>query len=483
VDRVITISRCQWQAFWRRFRRVGHLNAGNQGILLILSVLLLVRYLQTLRTAALDFSHGRPRVFESLLIAIFFVWLFPLTSNTRNRIAIRKLLHLPLTLKELFAIRLITLLLPPYTWIILGGSLAICYPIIRAGNSAAGVIAALLFIVFSGCTGLAIAQLLSMRAWRGIFFASLVLSGPIISYVVQRSGTERWSSVLPYLPTTLVTQAVLGPRAWVAVGELALLAVAAFLASLWSFKQSLQVAPKGRSQKLTIFNSLRIPGPAGALAIKDFRYFRRLLDPYLGVLAAAVGCLYLVTAEVASAGFFLVFLMSVLLLNAAPAFNSFGLDNRAGMDRLKLMPLTGATILFSKNLAFMMIVGLQIAPLIMLASWRLSPLVGGIGVIVTASMTAMYMAWGNWMSVNHPVKMQFFQFSSSHGQVLEVLTGIMLGSFPGMVAIYLMNTSGTRAGWKIGLLLLCSGFIYWVSVRQVGARFAQKVDRILNALS
>jgi hypothetical protein len=175
--------------------------------------------------------------------------------------------------------------------------------------------------------------------------------------------------------------------------------------------------------------------------------------------------------------------MSVLVLNAAPAFNSFGLDNRAGMDRLKLMPLTGATILFSKNLAFMMIVGVQMVPLILLASWRLGPLVGGIGVIVAASMTAMYMAWGNWMSVNYPVKMQFFQFSSSHGQVLEVLTGIMLGSFPGMVAIYLMHTSGTRAAWKIGLLLLCSGFIYWVSVRHVGARFTQKMDRILNALS
>jgi hypothetical protein len=483
VDRVITISLCQWQAFWRRFKRVGHLNAGNQGILLIFSILILVRYLQTLRTAALDLPQGKTRVFESLLMAVFFVWLFPLTTTTRNRIAIRKLLHLPLSLKELFAIRLITLLIPPYTWIVLAGSLAIGYPIIRAQNPAAGVIAALLFIAFSGFTGLTIAQLLSLSAWRRFFFAVLLLSGLMIFYLVQQSGMNSWSTMLPYLPTTMVKQAALGPRAWVAVGELALLAMAACFAALWSFKQSLQVATKGRSQKLTIFNALRIPGPAGALAAKDFRYFRRLLDPYLGVLAAAVGCLYLVTAEVASPGFVLIFLMSVLVLNAAPAFNSFGLDNRAGMDRLKLMPVTGATILLSKNLAFMMIVGLQIVPLILLGSWRLGPLVGATGIIVAASMTAMYMAWGNWMSVNYPVKMQFFQFSSSHGQVMEALTGIIFGSFPGMVAIYLLHTSGTKAVWKIGLILLCSGVIYVVSVRLVGARFAQKVDRILNALS
>src|SRR5207342_2610575 len=108
---------------------------------------------------------------------IIIVWLFPLTTNTRNRIAIRKLLHLPLSLKELFAIRLITLLIPPYVWIVLAGSLAICYPIIRTPNPIAGVIAALLFIAFAGFTGLAIAQLLSLSAWRRILFAALVLSG------------------------------------------------------------------------------------------------------------------------------------------------------------------------------------------------------------------------------------------------------------------------------------------------------------------
>ena len=199
---------------------------------------------------------------------------------------------------------MITLLIPPYTWIILGGSLAICYPIIRAQNAAAGVIGALVFTAFAGLTGLTIAQLLSLSSWRKLFFAVLVFSALIIFYLVQQAGPERWSSLLPYLPTTLVKQAALGPRPWIAVCELVLLATAASFAALWSFKRSLQITPKSRSQKLTIFNSLRIPGPAGGLAVKDFRYFRRLLDPYLGVLAAAVGCLYLVTAEVASASFF-----------------------------------------------------------------------------------------------------------------------------------------------------------------------------------
>ena len=99
MDRIITIGRCQWRAFWRRFRRAGHLNAGNQGILLIFSVLILARYLQSLRTAATDLPQGKTRVFESLLLAIFLVWMFPLASNARTSISTRKLLHLPLTLR------------------------------------------------------------------------------------------------------------------------------------------------------------------------------------------------------------------------------------------------------------------------------------------------------------------------------------------------------------------------------------------------
>jgi hypothetical protein len=486
VDRIITIGRCQWRAFWRRFSRGGHLNAGNQGILLIFAVLVLARYLQSLHTAASELPQGETRVFESLLLAIFLVWMFPVTNNARTSISTRKLLHLPLTLKELFGTRLITLLIPPYSWVILGGSLGICYPIIRAPHPLAGVIAAFFFIVFSALTGLTIAQLLGISFWRKLFLVALLLSGLVIFYLVQHGGSGRWFgwlSLSSSLPTALVTRAALGTQSLVAVGELAALMSLAFLTALWSFKKSLAVTTKRRTQRLTILSSFRIPGPVGGLAAKDFRYFRRLLDPYFGVLAAALGCFYLVSAEVASAGLFQIFLLSVVVPSAPLAFNSFGLDNRAGMERLKLMPVTGKTILASKNLAFLMIVGVQVTPLVLLGSWRLGPLIGAIGIVETASMAAMYLTWGNWMSVNHPIKMHFFQFSSSNGLVVEAIAGIVFGSLPGMISIYFLHTEGTKAAWKIALILLFSGLSYFVSVLYLGNRFAQKQDRILSAVS
>jgi uncharacterized membrane protein len=155
------------------------------------------------------------------------------------------------------------------------------------------VIAALLFIVFSALTGVTIAQLLSISFWRRSFFVALVLSGIVISYLIRNDGRGRLLSLLPSLPSSLVTRVALGMQSWLAICELAVLATVAFFTALWSFKRSLEVTPKRRSQKITIFDSFRIPGPVGGLAAKDFRYFRRLLDPYLGVLAAALGTFYL----------------------------------------------------------------------------------------------------------------------------------------------------------------------------------------------
>jgi hypothetical protein len=497
VDRIITIARWQWRAWWRRIRRTGHLNAGNQGILLIFSILILTRYLQSLHVAAGELPLGRTRVFESLLFGIFLVWLFPLASSARSNNAIRKLQHLPLTQRELFVLKLLTLLFPPYAWIVLGGSLAIAYPIFRAPNRAAGLAAAGLFIAFAAFTGVTAAQLLSRRLFRKLLFAAVLLSGLVVFYLAQTEGRARVLSLAKYLPTTLVASAALAPNPWLAVlalAGLAMLMMLTTLAALWSFKLSLESTQKQRTQKLARFGllagsrasslagALRL-GAVGGLAAKDFRYFRRLLDPYLGVLVAALGCLYLLTADAASAGVFQIFLLSVFVPNAALAFNLFGLDNRAVMDRLKLMPVTGRSVLLGKNLAFVGVVGVQVLPLILLACWRLGFLIGTIGVLEAASLAAMYLTWGNWMSVNCTFKLQFFQFSSSTGAVMEAMAGIVFGSLPGVVAIYALRAGGIESAWKIAAVVFASGAFYYFSLWRFSIRFEQKRDKIAAALS
>ena len=97
-------------------------------------------------------------------------------------------------------------------------------------------------------------------------------------------------------------------------------------------------------------------------------------------------------------------------------------------------------------------------------------------------MTAMYLTWGNWQSINYPFKMHFYQFSSSSGSLVEAIAGIGFGSLPGIIAIYALRGSKLDAAWKIALTLSFSGALYLLSLRRAGSRFAQKHDRIASAL-
>ena len=479
MDRIVTIGRCQWRAFWRRFKRTGNLNAGNQAIILIVSFLLLIRYLHSLQAAATLLPRGDARLFQSLFSGIFLVWLFPMAGNAGMSITTRKLMHLPLTLKELFGIRVVTLFIPPYVWIIVLGSLGICYPIIRAQNPVPGVIAALLFITFSALTGLTVSQLLTMKLWRRILFLVLLIIGFGVFYLISKGGVASVLILSSSLPPALVSRAALGQQGWVAVGELALLVAAALAAALWSFRQSLGTIATQRSRR---FN-FTLPGRIGGLAAKDFRYFRRLLDPYLGVLAAALGSVYLAVAQAPSATLLQLCILIVFLPNTPLAFNSFGLDNSDSLNRIKLMPVTGKTVLLGKNLAFLLIIGVQLLPLIGLGVWRLGLVAALLACLTALALAAMFLTWGNWMSLSYPVKMQFFQFSSSNGLIVEAIAGLLFGSLPGVIAIYLMQTQGTGAAWKLILMLSLSFIIYFAGLAQFSRRFEQKQDRILNAIS
>ena len=482
MDRIRTLTSWQWRAYWRRVMSARNLNAGNRAIILIFSVLASIRYSQSLSAAATDVAQGRSAKLSLLLWVIFLVWMFPLATGARSLASMNRLLHLPLSLRELFIVRIITLLIPPYAWIIGAGSLAICFPILRAQHPLAGIAAALLFVFFSLFTGLTIAHLLRIRLWRRFFFVVIMSLAALAFYLIQTRGREGLLTADSAGPVSLVTNAALGSRPWLAVAELAMLTILASLAAFWSFRQSLQVSAGGRTQRISLFK-VSLPGAAGGLAAKDFRYFRGLLDPYLGVLLAIFGSAYLVIAESMSAGLFQVWLLSVIVPSSALAFNLFGLDDRAGMERLRLMPLSGKAILLGKHLAFMTIVALQIMPMLLLGLWRLGVAMTTIALLEAISMITMFLAWGNWPSINHPFKMHFFQFSSSNGLVLEAIASLLIGGLPGVIAIYLVHNEGVNAIWKIGIVLVICIAIYLTSTHYAAGRLMKKQDQILSALS
>jgi hypothetical protein len=483
VDRIKPIVFWQWRAFWRRVSNARNLNAGNQAVLLIFSVLAAIRYIQALQHAAVTLAQGKSQSLGALLNVLFLIWMFPLITSARSYNSLQKLLHLPLTVKELLAVRVALLLMSPYAWIIVAASAAICYPITYAANPPAGILAAVLFIVFAFFVGLTISQLLRNRLWRILIFSVVLSLGATAIFMIQSQGRDGLLWISSRGPNSLVTSAALGVRPWFALIELALLALFASLAAYWSFRHSLQATPPRRSQRIFLFNPLRIRGPVGVLSAKDLRYFRRLLDPYLGILVCVLGGIYLGMADNVSAGLLQIWCLGVIVPSTSLAFNMFGLDDRAGMDRIRVMPLTGRSILSSKNVAFILIVGPQVLPLILLGSLRLGPALGAILLLETISTTAMFLAWGNWVSINHPFKMHSFEFSNSGGLVLETLAGLFIGGLPGVIAIYLVHVEGLKAIWKIAPMAVVSIAVSMVSVRYAAARWTDREDEILKAVS
>jgi hypothetical protein len=457
MARLVPILRCQWRAYWRRFARSGNLNAGNQGVLLIVSLLALYRFTGALRPASGQLPNGKTSTLQVILFGIFFVWLFPLMSNARLSFATHSLKHLPLTSIDLFALRSASLFITPFSWLVIGASFAVVYPILFAPNPLSGVAALLLFIAFCWSFGLALAQLLTISFWRQAVVLSIVLVTAIVLYLLK---FRHWNylDAFEFFPATLVASAAVGDRVWPQLTVLLALTALAVFAALWSYQLSLDNIEPGNSNRKTFLPLFR--GKTGPLSAKDIRYFRRLFDPYLGLFVSCIGCFYLLAAPVPTAEVFGTFIIVVVFPNASLAFNSFGLDNRQAADRYSLLPLSGEEIILSKNIAYCATVGIQLLPLMVLAAIRIGISAVMLGFVETLLLLLGYLSWGNVVSINHRFKMQFYRFSSG-GSPVEGLVGVSLGTLPGVVALQLFYGG---IWWVSLLVLILYGTMYSASL-------------------
>ena len=466
MGRITPILRCQWRAFWRRFIRPGTLAVSNQGILLIISVLALVKYIRALNVTSVELSLNKTLMLEQLLLVIFLVWLFPLTSNSRIAITTRSLQHLPLTVKELFTIKAVSLFIPPYSWMILVGSIALAYPLIYAANPAAGILAAGLFIATSFLLGLTLAHLISVASWRKWIFLLLVGLLTASVFVVFRGGQKvTLTQLLSVSPTKLISNPALGQHLLFSFSMLGGLFVLMAIAASWSFRLNLRSVDTGPQRKATTFSLLS--SKTGSLALKDLRYFRRLLDPYLGWLVSVLGCIYLLSAPQPSAEVFWIFIIIVFFPNAALTFNSFGLDSRSSLNRYILLPVSGNEVMLSKNLAFVLFVAIQLAPMMLFATWQIGFLTTLLGIIEAVGIALAYMTFGNMLAITHRFKMEFFRFSSG-GSPIDALFGVMFGSLPGAI---LMRLFSWRSWWAVGVVMLLYLAMYWASLVWSGRKF------------
>jgi hypothetical protein len=464
MARIRTILRFQWRAYWRRFHTAGSFRTNNVGALILVGGLGLMRYVLQLPLAANQLAKGETAKYEVLLLIAFFAWMVPVMGESRRSISTRDLLHFPLSATDLFLIRIGSVFCSPVVWITAAVSLALSYPAAMARYPLTGI-AALLTLLFCGFfASLAITHVLQSALARKVLFVVL-LAVSVVGGLLWLSGrrVELLTKVKALLPHRLAATAAVSTTP---VRSLAILiALTALFAALarWTFVLTLEPSPNQRSYRFALVPWPQLPGKFGGLLKKDLRYTSRLLDLYLALPIVVLFNIYLaVNFAPASTGLFIA--IGVLFWPCSSiAFNCFGLDSPLGLDRYTLFPLSEKEKLFSKNLAFWIVMLGLFCTILPFAIWFLEPSASVIGLLEFVAVGLAYAAIGNWLSVKQPFKMQFYRFASG-GSVVDAIMGLIFASIPVALTILL--------GWKIGIVILIYLALYLF--------FLARAARILN---
>jgi hypothetical protein len=126
----------------------------------------------------------------------------------------------------------------------------------------------------------------------------------------------------------------------------------------------------------------------------------------------------------------------------------------------------------SKNLAFVMLISIQLCPIIVLATWRIGLRVGALTLLETAALVCAYLTWGNRMSIYFPTKMRFFRFAPASGLVPEIVAGLLIGSLPGIIRVYVLLAKLEHAIQLALLIAVMSSAAYLLTTLWCGRRLS-----------
>ena len=481
MDRVTTVLQFQWRAYWRRFRRGSNVTTNNAGVLILLLGLGAIRYFQQLPPATQQLASGETTRYEALLFVVFLVWLLPVMGESKRSIATNRLVHLPLTNNDLFLIRLSSVFCSPVAWIVVAGTLTLCYPLALARNPLTGVVALIVFLVLGFFVSLTITDLLQSRLARRLLlivaFAASVCGGLLWT----NTRAALFASLPSFLPHRLAGAAAVSTTPLRSLAGLFVTTSAFALLSRWAFSFTLQPRADRRSQAFTFFGALQLPGKLGGLIKKDVRYASRLLDLYLALPIVVLFNIYLLANPAPSSVALFIVVGCLFLPCLGIAFNVFGLDTTLGLDRYTLLPLSNKEKLLSKNLAFALLMFCLFITLVPLAFWKLGTRAIVLGFVELVIVTLAYVSFGNWLSVRQPFKMQFYRFSSG-GSPVDALVGTIFGSIPALVIIILLMRGGSGVVWPIALLLIVCASLFFFSLSRTARLLEKNWEQLRRSL-
>ena len=479
---IASVLRCQWHAYWRRFWGAGRLRSSNNGLLVLIAGLGALKYVQQLPLAVAQVERGETTRYETLLLAFFIAWLAAVMGESGRSITGRQLLHFPFSVADLFAIRVISIFYSPVVWTIIAASLALGLVVASTQHPFVGAVALFTFMALAFFASVTIAHLLNSALARKLALIALLAISAALTLLWLGKRDDVVAQLRSLTPAKLTVAAAVSPTPLRALITLASITIVVALLAFITFPLTLQARQTQRSQTFTLLGLVPFRGRFAGLVKKDLRYAGRLLDLYLALPLVIFFNIYLVSDTAPSAVVFGVIIGGLFLTCSSMPFDCFGLDSPTGLDRYTLFPLSGKEKLASKNLAFATLMLALFLTILPHAIWATGARASVLGLMELIAVGLAYVSYGNWLSVQHPVKIQFYRFASG-GSPIDAVMGMIFGSIPAAVSIILFYREEGGALWQSGVMVLICIAVYFLSLSYSARVLEREQENIRRALS
>ena len=387
--------------------------------------------------------------------------------------------------RSLLALNLSSLFLSPSVWLATIVSLLGLLPLLSAREPLLGILTALFLLALTIGVGLSVSQLLDVARRRRLRFAVTAFATAVLLLaLVSQGGASALSSSLAAMnPATLVTTVAVATTARAMIVPVTALLVSGALVwslLLWSFVRSLyDERTETTARRAT--SIARLPGRLGPLVHKEQRSIRTVLDLWMGFLpviaAAALSLSISLSPTIRQA-----ILAIVCVLNANVILNCLGLDRPAGLLRYLIFPIRGKDLLFAKNVAVMVVVALQFAPLLAIGAWQSGLMQLAAEIVVATVLLLAHLAWGNLVSVFEPRRTEPHRFASG-GDPVTAIVSALIGSAPGVAVIVLLQSDSLATMLSIAAIVLLTIAAYYGSLRYAGSSFERRIELISRRLA
>jgi hypothetical protein len=248
---------------------------------------------------------------------------------------------------------------------------AILQAVARAMRRSLGSFAALkvnnffLFVLLL-IDGNLVAGLPPRSAYPFLLLVGFLLLGPMSSDPLAKIPPARlaiWPLAASQRLTLRMTSLAISPVFWVALVLLLFTArslALAFLALAVTMQAAIMAAgsPQWRGGL-----RLRVPGKTGPLIAAAIRQMLSVLDTYIAILLAIGGCAYRFLFHAPDPAAYPIFALLIALALSTYAQCLFGLDSASALTRYRLLPLPLWQIVLAKDIAFLTILLILVAPL------------------------------------------------------------------------------------------------------------------------